>query len=58
LRQVCVFLDLRLVNKPEVFSQAGGPSYSEDGDLLDEKIQGNVKLLLETLKALTLKLKN
>lgn len=38
LRQVCVFLDMHPLNKPEVFSNAFGPSFNADGDLVDEKL--------------------
>lgn len=43
LRQVCVYLDMHPLNKPEVFSNAFGPSFNEDGDLVDEKILELVK---------------
>ncbi|WP_163339873.1 NADPH-dependent FMN reductase [Desulfopila sp. IMCC35008] len=49
LRQVCVFLDLHPLNKPEVFSNAFSPSFDEEGNLVDEKIQ---ELVIEQLKAL------
>lgn len=38
LRQVCVFLDLHLLNKPEVFSNAFAGGFDADGNLTDEKI--------------------
>lgn len=49
LRQVCVFLDLHPLNKPEVFCNAFSPSFDGEGNLVDEKIQ---ELVLEQLKAL------
>lgn len=49
LRQVCVFLDLRLLNKPEIFCQAFSGSFDEQGNLLDEKI---MKLIDQQLKSL------
>jgi chromate reductase len=49
LRQVCVFLDMHPLNKPEVFSNAFGPSFAENGDLVDEKIRGLVTELLARL---------
>ncbi len=58
LRQVAVFLNLHMVNKPEVFANAFSGSFNEDGDLIDEKIQANVRNLLAALKDWTLKLKN
>jgi chromate reductase len=49
LRQVCVFLDLHLLNKPEIFCNAFTGSFDEDGRLMDERIQG---LIVEQLNAL------
>jgi chromate reductase len=49
LRQVCVFLDLHPLNKPEVFSNAFSISFDEDGNLVDTKIQ---ELIAEQLRAL------
>jgi len=49
LRQVCVFLDIRLLNKPEVFSNAFNGNFDKEGNLADEKIQ---QLVVEQLIAL------
>jgi len=49
LRQVCVFLDLHPLNKPEVFRNAFSGSFDEDGNLVDTKIQ---ELIAEQLRAL------
>ena len=49
LRQVCVFLNLHLLNKPEVFSNAFSGSFDDEGNLIDERIQ---KLVVEQLTAL------
>jgi chromate reductase, NAD(P)H dehydrogenase (quinone) len=49
LRQVCVFLNLHLLNKPEVFSNAFTGSFDPEGNLVDEKIQ---KLIIEQLDTL------
>lgn len=49
LRQVCVFLDIRLLNKPEVFSNAFNGSFDKEGNLNDERIQ---QLVVEQLTAL------
>ena len=38
LRQVCVFLDLRPLNKPEVFANAYAGGFDADGNLIDEKL--------------------
>jgi chromate reductase len=39
LRQVCVFLDLHILNKPEVFCNAFSGSFDQNGKLVDERIQ-------------------
>jgi len=49
LRQVCVFLDLYPLNKPEVFSNAFSGSFDGAGNLVDAKIQ---ELIVEQLLAL------
>lgn len=49
LRQVCVFVNIHPLNKPEVFSNAFSGSFDEDGNLVDKKIQS---LVVEQLVAL------
>lgn len=49
LRQVCVFLDLYPLNKPEVFINAFSGSFDDDGNLIDTNIQ---ELITEQLEAL------
>ena len=49
LRQVCVFLDLRPLNKPEVFANAFAGAFDGDGNLTDERLQ---KLVADQMKAL------
>jgi chromate reductase, NAD(P)H dehydrogenase (quinone) len=49
LRQVCVYLNLHPLNRPEIFSNAFSDSFDSDGRLVDEKIQ---LLVIEQLKAL------
>jgi len=49
LRQVCVFLDLRPLNKPEVFANAFSAAFDANGDLLDEKL---AKVIGEQMRAL------
>ncbi|MDR3300622.1 MAG: NAD(P)H-dependent oxidoreductase [Candidatus Accumulibacter sp.] len=49
LRQICVFLDLRPLNKPEVFANAFAGGFDVDGNLIDEKITG---LVGESMRAL------
>jgi chromate reductase len=49
LRQVCVFLDLRPLNKPEVFANAFAGGFDADGNLIDEKL---TKLIGEQMQML------
>ena len=51
LRQVCVFLNIHLLNKPEVFSNAFNGSFDDKGNLTDERIQGLVQEQLVALKS-------
>ena len=51
LRQVCVFLNIHLLNKPEVFSNAFNGSFDKESRLIDEKIQGLVQEQLIALRA-------
>lgn len=57
LRQVCVFLNLHVLNGPEVFCNAFAGGFDGEGDLVDERLQKQVKKLLEALKVWTLKLR-
>lgn len=49
LRQVCVFVNLHPLSKPEVFVNAFAGTFDDEGNLTDEKIQGNVKAQLSAL---------
>ena len=49
LRQVCVFLDLRPLNKPEVFANAFAGGFDADGNLVDDKLR---QLIADQLRAL------
>lgn len=49
LRQVCVFLNLHLLCKPEVFSNAFSGSFDADGNLTDEKIAALVGSQMQAL---------
>jgi len=51
MRQVGVFLDLRFLNKPEVFSNAFSSSFDGNGNLVDEKIQDLIRQQLVALQA-------
>jgi chromate reductase len=57
LRQVCVYLNLHLVQQPEVFANAFAGGFNENGDLTDAHIQANIDKQLAALKALTEKLR-
>lgn len=49
LRQVCVFLDLHPLTKPEVFANAFAGGFDAKGNLIDEKL---IKLVGEQMQAL------
>lgn len=49
LRQSAVYLDLRLLNRPEVFCNAFAGTFDADGNLTDERTQ---KLIVQQLTAL------
>lgn len=49
LRQVCVYLNLHPLNKPEIFCNAFGGSFDAQGNLVDSKIQEQVRELLAAL---------
>lgn len=57
LRQVCVFLDLHVLNKPEVFANAFSPSFDADGKLVDPALQSLIVNQLSALQALARKFK-
>lgn len=49
-RQVCVFVDIRVLNKPEVFLRAFSDAFDKaTGQLVGEAEQEKVRALLETL---------
>jgi chromate reductase len=49
LRQVCVYLDLHPLNKPEVFVNAFAGTFDSEGNLTDEQL---TKLVAEQMQAL------
>ena len=49
MRQTCVYLNLRLLNKPEFFSNAFSPAFNADGDLIDEGLARQVSTLMRAL---------
>lgn len=50
LRQVCVFLDLHPLNKPEIFCNAFSDSFDSDGNLVDGVVQQLIGRQLEALR--------
>ena len=58
LRQVCVFLNLHPLNKPEVFCNAFAGNFDDQGNLTGEKIQGMVIEQLAELNSWTLNLRS
>jgi chromate reductase len=57
VRQVCVFLDMHPLNKPEVFANAFANTFDANGNLTDVKIQENVKAQLDALVSWSAQLK-
>lgn len=51
LRQVCVFLDLQPLNKPEVFANAFAGGFDANGDLTDDKIATLIRQQMAALVA-------
>ena len=56
LRQVCVYVNLYPLNKPEVFANAFTSSFDADGNLVDEKIQSNIRNQMTALEQWTIKI--
>lgn len=57
VRQVCVFLDMHPINKPEVFANAFSGAFDADGNLTDAKITQTIADQMKALVAWTTKLK-
>lgn len=49
LRQVCVFLDLQVLTKPEVFANAFSPSFDGEGNLVDDKLKQVIASQMQAL---------
>ena len=53
LRQTCVYLDLRVLNRPEVFANAFSDAFTEDGSVADteegRKLRTKVAALMKAL---------
>jgi len=56
LRQICVFLNMHTVNKPEVFVTFAHTKIDENGRVTDEETRGRIKQLLENLVSWTRRL--
>ena len=56
VRQVCVFLNMHTLNKPEVFANAFANTFDDQGNLTDSKIQANIIAQLEALQSWTTQL--
>ncbi|RYY75672.1 MAG: NAD(P)H-dependent oxidoreductase [Gammaproteobacteria bacterium] len=57
LRQICVYLNLHPLNRPEVFANAFTNMFDKEGNLIDEKVQQNVVAQMNALVAWTQQLK-
>ncbi len=57
LRQSCVFLNMHVVNKPEVMIGSAATRFDADGKLVDETTRGFVRDLLIALAAWTRRLR-
>lgn len=53
LRQMLQYLDVPVLNKPEVFIQYAWEKFDSDGNLLDEATRDQIKRLLEALMKFT-----
>lgn len=49
LRQVCVYLNLLLLDKPELFSNAFSAEFNADGDVVDPALAGRIEKLMAAL---------
>jgi chromate reductase, NAD(P)H dehydrogenase (quinone) len=57
LRQSCIFLNMHLLNKPEVMIAAAQTKFGEQGQLTDEPTRGFIRELLVNLAAWTRRLR-
>ncbi|MFI5010826.1 MAG: NADPH-dependent FMN reductase [Hyphomicrobiales bacterium] len=58
LRQVCVFLDMHPINKPEVMIPAAQTRFDASGNLTDQPTRGFIADMLVALRDWTLRLKS
>lgn len=57
LRQVCVYVDLHPLNKPEVFANAFAGAFDKEGNLVDDKLQALVADQMQALAMWAVQLK-
>ena len=57
LRQVCVYLNLHVLNKPELFSNAFTPAFADNGDVQDEALVKQAAAVMQAMTDWTLRLK-
>lgn len=57
LRQVCVYLNLHMLNKPELFSNAFTPAFADNGDVQDETLVNHTTALMQAMADWTKHLK-
>ena len=53
MRQMCVFLNIHVLNRPEVMIGGAGEAFDSEGRLVDETTRGFVRDLLAALAAWT-----
>ena len=57
LRQVCVYLNLHVLNKPELFSNAFTPCFDDKGNVVDEALTKQTAEVMRALAQWTRQLK-
>ncbi len=58
LRQICVFLNMFLINQPEVMIGNAAARFDQEGNLTDEKTKELIRQLLQNLVAWTQRIEN
>ncbi|MBO0614671.1 NADPH-dependent FMN reductase [Thiothrix fructosivorans] len=57
LRQVCVYVDIHVLNKPEFFANAFAGGFDADGNLIDANLKQQLGVQMQALAAFAAKLK-
>ena len=57
LRQVCVYVDIHVLNKPEFFANAFAGGFDADGNLIDTNLKQQLGVQMQALAAFAVKLK-